>query len=251
MVIAEYNILNPKYFLKHMSSISNIYYEGIIQFGKNIRMVGIDPSRIAVFEFVLGSDCIETTNTKNLFAPICIDDFDKILKRFKNPSEFKIIYDTDRQKVTVKGKIGNKTKTFNISTIEFDGKFDMLPTSLSKIKYNAVFRVNSNDLLEAIKDVEIYSSCFSLKLQMDGLHVFTNSVIGDIDTIIHIDVDAPIKDVASFSVRYIQNIIKNLGSTDLIIMLKKDYPICIYDKLSEKSYILYYIAPRVEDDNFE
>lgn len=246
---AKYLITNPKFFLKHMESIGNVYYEGIIQFKENIRMTGIDPSRITLFEFIMGDDVLETTNKKKLLAPIDISDLNKILKRFKNPSELTLICDTDKQTIVIKGKVGNKSKTFNLSMITLETELFKVPSSLGKIEYNAVFRLNSNDLKEAAKDVEIYTEILSLKLKEDGLHVFANSPIGNVDTIIHMDVDTPVDDVASFSVKYVNNIVKDMKDTNLIVMLKSDHPLSIYDKLSDKSRILYYLAPRVEDEN--
>jgi len=246
---AAYKILNPKFFIKHSEVIASFLYEGVMQFSDEIRLVGIDPGRIAVLELKLGNDLVETTNKTKLEAPINLDDFSKITKRFSDPEELTISFDDFDNIVTIKGKIKNKTKTFRLSTIDMDMTDfkDPIPM-LSKIKYNVVFKISSGDLLDALKDTELYSDIFTISTDNGLVIISATGIIGSSKTEIEPITEIYAKEKSSYSTGRTKKILTPLKGSDVLVMLKKDYPLALYDRLSAKSHMLYYLAPRIDEE---
>jgi len=248
-VKAEYNILNPKFFLRHINTIASFIDEGFIFFSNRIRLVGIDPGRIAILELKMDSDIVETTNKNLLKAPINLDDFAKICKRFSNPEILKLIYDEPNNTIIIQGKIRNKKKTFKLSTIDIDESKleDPLP-SLSKIKFNSIFRISASDIKDALLDCEMYSEVFTLHANKKGIDISATGIIGSNNTLIQLEDEIYGDEKTEYSTSRVKKIVTPLIGTDILIMFKKDFPIAIYDKISEKSHMLYYLAPRIDNN---
>jgi len=250
----KYKILNPKFFIKHMEVLGTFLYEGVIRFYKDmIRVVGLYPSRISVMELKMGDDYIETNNKIPLEATIDVTNFAKILKRFSNPEELEIICDEQDNMIIIKGKIRNKIKTFKLSMIDLDTSDwkDPIP-NLSKIKYNAIFNLNAKDLHEAILDAELFTEFFTIKTEDQKLHIVGSGATGDSDTLIELETEIYSNEKTDYSIERMKKMLKPMGESNILIMFKSDYPIAIYEKLSNKSHMLYYLAPRVnEDENNE
>ena len=124
---------------------------------------------------------------------------------------------------------------------------DHLPAQ-AKIKYNAIFKVGSDLLLDVIKDGELFAESVRFSTHNTILIVSTYGVGGE--NISEIDTGNEIygKEKTRYSIKYLKKILTPMGSTDILIMFKSDYPIAIRDKLSEKSHMLYYLAPIVDDE---
>lgn len=249
MTVVTYNILDPKFFIKHSEVIASFLYEGILHLSDEIRLFGIDPGRIAVLELKLGNDLIETDNKHKLEAPINLGDFAKITKRFKDPEELTLIYDNISNMVTIRGKIKNKTKTFKLSTIDIDMTdiIDPIP-KLLQIQYNAMFKISVNDLLDAVKDAEMFAEIFTIGIEDNNVFVCGGGVSGESKTIIETDSEIYGNEQSSYSIDRVKKMIMPLRGGDVIIMLKSDFPLSIYDKISNKSHMLYYLAPRIEEE---
>lgn len=248
---AEFTILEPNFFIKHIKVIAEFLDESLIRFSDKIRIVGLDPSRIAVIELLMDNDYIKTTNKKEIEAPVSLDSISKIMKRFSNPDELYIICDEESQAVIIKGKINNRTKTFRSQMIDLDmGDFEDPIPSLSKIKYDVVFPIEANIFKDILKDAEIFSEFIIIETLDDGINIFAENSSGECNSKLERD-DLGGYTKCSYSIKMLNNIINPIGNTNLLIMLKTDHPIALYDKLSAKSHMLYYLAPRIlrkEDD---
>ena len=242
------NILNPSFFLKHMKSVAEFCDEGFIHFDNGIRFIGIDPSRIAVMELLMANDVVESDSKNKLSAPVKLWDLAKVIARFKNPKELELAYDESTNKITIRGVIGKKKKTFKLPTIDIDENLEDPLPALAKIKYNAIFKVGSDLLLDVIKDGELFAESVRFSTHNTILIVSTYGVGGE--NISEIDTGNEIygKEKTRYSIKYLKKILTPMGSTDILIMFKSDYPIAIRDKLSEKSHMLYYLAPIVDDE---
>jgi len=234
-----------------MDSIASFLDEGVIRFSDKIRIVGMDRGRICVLELLMGDDYIKTTNIKELEAPVDLFSISKIMKRFSNPEELYISYDEMSNAVTIKGKIKNRTKTFKSQTIDIDmTDFEDPIPKLSKIKYNAVFQIEANELLDAMKDVELFAEFFTIESSDNNIRISASNPTGECITDIEIE-DLYGNEKSSYQTERIKKIIKPIGNCKVLIMFNSNYPIAIYDKLSSKSHMLYYLAPRVVDEDEE
>ena len=231
-----------------MKSIASFCDEGVIQFHKGIRFVGLDPSRIAVMELKLADDVVETDSDKNLFAPVSLWSLSKIIARFSNPETLTITYNETLNSIIIQGKILNKKKTFRLPTIDINEEVEDPMPSLSKIKYNAIFKLNSGNLLDAIKDGEMVSELTTFTTNDTSIIITSGGVNGDSETIIDTGMEIYGKEKSSYSIDRLKKILTPMKG-EILVMMKTDYPLAIYDKLTDKSHMFYYLAPRVETND--
>ena len=238
-------ILNPPFFLKYMKSIASFCDEGLIQFHKGIRFVGLDASRISIMELKLSDDVVETDSDENLFAPISLWSLSKIIARFSNPETLTITYNETLNSLVIQGKIQNRKKTFRLPTIDISEELEDPMPALSKIKYNAIFKIDGKDLLDAIMDGGMNAESITLMTKGTYLHVLSGGINGDSETIIDTGIEIYDNVKSSYSIDRLKRILTPMKTSNILIMLKTDFPISIYDKLTDKSHMLYYLAPRV------
>ncbi len=241
------NILKPNFFLKYMKSMGEFCDEGLIHFNNGIRFVGIDASRIAIMELIMGEDTVEINSNKKLSAPIRMSDLSKIIARFSKPKSLILEYDEVINKLIIKGDINNKKKTFRLATIEMDSNFEDPIPALSKIRFNTVFKIPCNDILDAVKDGEIFAESVRFKTDGSIFIISAHGTMGDTKTRIDTGIEIFGSEISSYSIRYLKKILTPMSGSDIIIMYKKDFPLSIYDKISPKSHMLYYLGPIVLD----
>ena len=245
------NILNPTFFLKHMKCIAEFCDEGYIHFNNGIRFIGIDPSRIAVMELLMANDVVETNSNNKLSAPVNLWDLSKIIARFSKPEELELAYDEIDNRVMVRGDIVGKKKTFRLSTIDINENLEDPLPALAKIKYNAIFKINSKSLLDAVKDTELFAESVRFSTEGSELIVSTYGCIGDVETRLETGSEIYGSEKTRYSINYLKKILIPMGDSNILLMFKSDFPVAIYDKLSEKSHMLYYLAPIVEEPDGE
>lgn len=242
------DILNPAFFLKYMKNVSNFCDEGLIHFNNGIRFVGLDGSRIVVMELKLGDDIVKVDNNIKLVAPVSLSKLSKITARFRNPEHLNVTFDESINMLIIKGKINNRTKTFRLASIDIDEDFkDPIPI-LSKIQYNAIFKISGKELLDAVKDCEMFSESVALETKNNIFIVSTDGISGDTETKIDMGVEIYGNEKSDYSIHFLKKILPVMGGMDILVMLKSDYPLAIYDKLSDKSHMLYYLAPRITEE---
>ena len=245
----EYILKNPNFFIRYFNTISALNDEGIIEFGEKIRIMGIDRSRIAIFELLIGEDNLEIVRDQSIKIPLYLTDLQKILKRFSSPEELKIKYDNNSSQLIIEGKIGNKKKTFRLREITLDNDLrqDPIP-SLLKLEMNVVFKVDANDFLDAIKDCLIYKDIGTLHIKDNLFTIENTSVNGSCETQIELDNEVFCEETSDYSFVWLKTILEPMRGSGIIVMFREDYPIQLYDKLSEKSHMRWYVAPRVGGD---
>jgi len=240
----EYTINNPKFFINAIASIGNIVDETVLQFGKGLRTYGMDPSRICLYELVLGKSFIDIVSDGRIDVMICVSDFLKILKRLTSSDTIKILFGSSV--VTIKGKIGNKNKTFRLRVLTDEDKPEDLMHKLDDRKVDSIFNIDLADFIDMVGDSEIYAEIFRLKTSKNSVKVNGEGVVGDFESEIEADVTGEAQ--CQYSVVFIKNILKTLGNQEATISFSKAEPIMIYSKLSPDSHLKWYLAPRVDQD---
>lgn len=246
----EYILKNPKFFIKYFDSIASLNDEGIIEFGNKIRIMGIDRSRIAIFELIIGEDNLEIINDQNVKIPLCLADLQKILKRLGSPEELIIKYDNKNCQLIIEAQLDNKKKTFklNETTLDDDLRQDPIPTLL-KLQMNSIFKIKADDFLDAIEDCLTYMDMGTLYIKDNTFSIYTTSINGSCKTEINLNSEVFSEETAEYSFEWLRAVLKPMRGSDIIVMYRKDYPIQLYDKLSEKSHMRWYVAPRVSESD--
>ena len=245
----EYTITNPSFFINSIDSISSIVDEGVIEFDNYIKLKGMDGGRLVFFELLIGEDSLLIKKKGYEEVPLFICDLIKILKRFKGKMEtITLLYDNNV--LTIRGKINNKDKTFKLRAIDIDyeGK-DLSIEKLLSLPLDAIFKTKRSDILDAIEDCEIYGEWFDIETKGTLINIYADGPIGEALNTIELTTEIYSNQKANYSIKFAKPILKSLYNEDVIIMFRKDYPMAIHDRISEKSKMVWFIAPRVENED--
>ena len=99
-----------------------------------------------------------------------------------------------------------------------------------------------------ISDAEIYSDAFTMETIDDKLVIEALGNTGSVMSELELDNAITSIEKCTYSISLIHNILKTLGSQDVIISFAKDKPIMIYNKLAKDSHLKWFVGPRVEQD---
>jgi len=245
----EYNILNPSFFIKAMKAIKEVVYEGYLEFGDGIRLFGIGPSRIQLFELTLGNDILDVVKSGYEDVPLDLGDLYKVLDRFKGGEieSLKLIYDDNC--LTIRGKVGGRIKTFKRYAVDIDYRIDENPIpKLLKLPLDAVFKVEATAFIDCLKDCELFAEIFTMESLNDSILISSVGNCGTSET------ELPTTEIysnqkASYSIPLVKKMLESTYNNEVIIMFKTDHPIAIHDKISDTSRMVWFLGPRVDDDD--
>lgn len=238
----EYKIRDPAFFIRSVNTISTILDESVIQFGGHIRMYGIDPSGICLYEFILGEGELDIISDEKVNIMVCLPDIQQIFDRFKGSSDLTLMYDNSM--ITMKGRI-NGIKTFTLGILDLDIPDDFTP-KLADLELDSVFTIDMSDFLDMIKDAEINSEEYTIETIGDKLIITSWGKDGDTQSNTILDDETTSDEKCAYSVDYTKRILSTLGNDDGIVCFSKNMPLMIYNRLSVDSFIKWYLGPRVQ-----
>lgn len=215
----------------------------------------MDPSRICLLKLsIKNNNFDEYKCSKASKVGLNLDDLDKILKRSSTNDSIEINFDEKEQKVKIKmqRKETTRTRTFSLALLDID--IEEIPMeNLLKLEYPSKWVIESDFLVEAIKDAEIYSEILNIKaVEGQGLVFNSSGQIGEMEYNLNIDelIEPDIKDTNSgaYSLTFLKAILKIAPITEkLEISLKTDHPLKMIFNLLEGGELSYFLAPRVEE----
>lgn len=246
--MAKYKIKNPKFFIKYLSAIGNIAYEGFLLLDDKITIKAFDPSRIAVFEFTMGNDIVDVDEECDEKVGVCFDDLKKIAERLKTTESLALEYDYHAQIVKFIGRVKSRKKTFSLGQRDIDYKEVGLDNLLG-LPLNVVFRVNGKDLSDAIKDCGLFAEIATFETKDGKLIVSSIGQSGSCSVEIKTESEIFTNETASYSLTFLTEILKPMVGSEITVLYSSNYPVMIYDKISEQSYMRWFLAPRVNDDD--
>ena len=150
----------------------------------------------------------------------------------------------------------SRSRTFSLALIDLDRE-DIPMDNLLKIEYPAKWVIDTDFLIEAIKDAEIYSEILNMKAVKDeGLIFSSTGQIGEMEYSISIDdlIQSEIEETCSgaYSLTFLKAILKMAPITEkLEVSLKTDHPLKMIFGLLEGGELNYFLAPRVEEADFD
>ena len=129
--------------------------------------------------------------------------------------------------------------------------------NLLKIEYESSWVISPDFLVEAIKDAEIYSEILNMKSEENqGLMFSSTGQIGEMEYNLALDdlLEANIEGTSTgaYSLTFLKAILKIASITEkLEISLKTDHPLKMIFNLLEGGELFYFLAPRVEEAEFD
>jgi proliferating cell nuclear antigen len=226
---------------------------------KEFTITAMDPSRICLLKLSIKKDNFDEYKCdKESKVGLNLDDLDKILKRSAANDSVQIDYNEKEEKIKIKMQREgmSRVRTFSLALLDID--IEEIPMdNLLKIEYPTRWVIDPEFLVEAIKDAEIYSEILNLKaIEGQGLNFSSTGQIGEMEYQLSEEdlIDTEISETSSgaYSLTFLKAILKIASITEkLEISLKTDHPLKMIFNLLEGGELSYFLAPRVEEAEFE
>ncbi len=227
---------------------------------KEFTIKAMDPSRICLLKLVIKKEGFnEFECNKECNIGLNLDDFNKILKRSSSNDNITLEYQEDEQKIRIKMKREDSTRTRSFSLALLDVDIEEVPMdNLLKIEFNAIWDMNIDHFNEALKDAEIYSEILNMKAtEGEGLLFSSSGQIGEmrynfsLEDLFESDISEG-ESKGAYSLTFLKSILKIAAITENFkISLKTDHPLKIEFGLLEGGMLKYFLAPRVEEAEFD
>lgn len=226
---------------------------------KEFIITAMDPSRICLLKLsIKKKDFDEYKCEKETKIGLNLDDFDKILKRCGPKDSIQITFKDEEQKIkVVMIREGNARKrTFSLALIDLEIE-DIPMDNLLGIEYPSSWLIDTNFIIESVKDAEIYSEILQMKaIEKKGLIFASYGQIGEMEYELGSEELAEFKSIGSntgsYSITFLKNVLKLANITEkLEISLKTDHPLKMHFDLLEGGKLDYFLAPRVEEPDFD
>ncbi|MHA1728847.1 MAG: proliferating cell nuclear antigen (pcna) [Promethearchaeota archaeon] len=245
-------------------AISAIIEECKIIFDPNgITMNSIDAGRICLVGFNLDkSDFDAYKCEKEYELGLNFDDMVKILRRSSAEDAITLKYDPNKEdskiKIIMKNALSKKRRQFSLQLINL-GEEDLHPEALEEIEYTASALLPIAYLDEAIKDADIFSETVLVSISEENGIVFkAEGSIGESECILEKD-DEGIENFnakemgqGDFALEYLKNIVKISAIAEKVeLSLNPETPLKVKFNIMGSSQFKYFLAPRVEEDEYE
>jgi len=246
----EYNIKNPQFFTKTISFISELTDEGFIEFGGKIRISGLDRGMLSMFELYIDKDELDIIKDEERNVAISFDSLSKIMKRLTSADSLKIKFNTKKNRLTVIGKIGKKTKTFGMQEIDLDFKDTTgFIATLMNLKMNVAFAMDVSELSAIVSDIELVSDNINMKALPESILFYSTGYASESVEIEFPTTENFTTDTASYAIYFLKKYVRGFNSMRTIVRYKTDCPLQLFHKLTDKSKFVFFIAPRVDVDD--
>jgi len=154
------------------------------------------------------------------------------------------------QDTTITNVKGDYNKYFKIPLVEFDNEIMEIPTP----EYDAEFSIAAKKMCEITSQMLLFGTDINFKCTEEQIDLITTGVTGEML------VKVPIEDLTEYSIVENETIDLNysLGYIDKMCLTNKlsneihfcispEYPMKIKYDLGDDSYVVFYIAPKVEE----
>jgi proliferating cell nuclear antigen len=226
---------------------------------KEFTISAMDPSRICLLKLSIKKDDFDDYQcNKDSKVGLNLDDLDKILKRSAANDSVEINFNETDQKIKIKMQREgiSRTRTFSLALLDID--IEEIPMdNLLKIEYPSNWVLDPEFLVEAIKDAEIYSEILNINAnEGQGLIFSSSGQIGEMEYDLNEDdlIESELQGSSSgaYSLTFLKAILKIASITEkLEISLKTDHPLKMNFDLLEGGKLSYFLAPRVEEEEFD
>ena len=226
---------------------------------KEFVITAMDPSRICLLKLSIKKENFDDYKcVKESKIGLNLDDLDKILKRSSADDTIEIDFKETDQKIKITMERIGKTRkrTFSLTLIDLDRE-EIPMENLLKIEYPSKWVIDTEFLVEAIRDAEIYSEILNMKAVANkGLIFSSTGQIGEMEYNLSVEdlIESEISETSTgaYSLTFLKAILKIASITEkLEISLKTDHPLKMIFNLLEGGELNYFLAPRVEEAEFD
>lgn len=236
--------------LKNSSSQINAILDG-----NNLHIQGMDKSHICLFDLNLKQKWFSTYDVKNSES-ICFDTtiFHSIIS-VKSEEQSLVIKKITDDNLSIElissEKKGDYNKFFTMPLIEYEYEEMNIP----KTEYDAELTISSKKMTDMLSQLNNFGDDINIKCSDECVDFKTKGSSGEMR------VNIPIDDMTSYSIvedeevnltyslAYINKMcVTNKLSTEIELCLSNERPMKISYDLGEDSFLVFYIAPKLDSD---
>ena len=245
--------------LKNCSSLINVTFEKEL-----LHIQGMDKSHICLFDVKINKNWFSsyqlTNNVKICFDSVFFysiistksDNQDLVIYLSdKNQDILHIVFDSKEGKEGKEGKKSEFKKSFKMNLVEYEYEEMNIPA----VDYDAEFSLSSKLIADIFSQLNNFGNDIVIKCCEENISLTTIGATGEMN------VDVPVDDlndyciiedeevVLTYSLAYINKMcITNKLSTDVEFSLSNECPMKISYNLGEDSLLVFFIAPKMNDE---
>lgn len=238
-------------------TVSSIIDEAIVNVDpKNgLNITSMDNSHICLVHLLITPDDFEKFEVKEpVNIGLKLIDIIKILKRCNAKDTLTFEFNDEDNKILIKmlNSSGKKPRKFTLGILDLDSE-EINFEKLDEMEFLNTCSLSNNILEDGIKDAVIYSEVLVLSVEKGNLLISAEGPIGDMEYIIEQDelLNSEFNEESTgvFAINYLNKIIKTASIVDNVsIWTRSESPLRIQYQITETSHIIFFLAPRVEED---
>ncbi|MEM0450441.1 MAG: proliferating cell nuclear antigen (pcna) [Nitrososphaerota archaeon] len=253
MEVLRIRLPNADYISDLLKAVTAVVEEGTFRATQEgLRLTAMDPAHISLVDFELRADAAEEYKVaKETEITVNVEELVKLLRRAKKTDALVISYDDElrRLNVTLSDMRGGKERLFTLNTLEPMGG-TMNPPSLT---FEAMARLDSDSFYEAIEDSKPIADAVKITIRPDMVVVAAKGETKSAQhrfvsggPAVH-EIDAKSEVSASFSIAYLEKIVKpgKSLSDELEVRLSTNRPIKLSFPITY-GRLEYLVAPRMD-----
>ena len=231
-----------------ISAVSTLVEEATFEATvEGISFRGMDPSHVALIDINWPNSAFEKYNCdSDIKFGVRIDEFSKLIKRADKSNAIEINISDDNMLLVT---IGTKKK-YKMRLIESSAS----DTPLPKIPYDSAISLTSSAFDKILGDVQVVSDYLTINTTENQAEFFGKGDSGEVNIVLEngkgeiTDLDVKAKCTGTYSLEYLNPIIKAVGSTveTVTCEFSTAKPLRIEFKVANLGRIHFYLAPRVE-----
>ncbi len=242
---------DPKTLKNIMDAIVSLIDEGPMEIDKEeVRVKAVDPSQIAMVSLTIPKDAfMEYDVTEPVIVGLNFSNLVKILNRARTGDKLELTLEDNQFVVKFISK--KRKRTFHVPVIETRDIIRKEPN----VEPEAVVKMLCSAFKDSLKDAVLVSSYMALEVHPDKFIFDAKGDSGKLVIEIEKD-DENIREFtcdldsvrASFSIQYLENIVKACPDTNVLeLYLATNKALKIQYNI-DKAALKYYLAPRIEMD---
>lgn len=220
---------------------------------------GMDKSHVCLFDIKIDQDWFSMYEKKGTdVGTISVDTttFHMIISSCKDEHKLAVYYDGNPDSlnidlITKEGSKGEYTNFFKIPLTDYECEILVIPDT----EYDAEFTISSKKMHEITSKMILFGDVIQILCNEEKIDFTANGVSGEMT------VNIPMADLSEFSIsegeefsifyslNYLHKMcLTNKLSTNVEISVSNEYPMKIKYDLGDNSNVLFFLAPKIDND---
>jgi proliferating cell nuclear antigen PCNA len=238
--------------IKNTSSTLTIFFND-----DHMYIQGMDKSHICLFDIHMDISWFNSyTKNEGDESKICLNGqiFHNIISMAQELHEIIVQYDGNPDKINIQIVSNNSSeynKYFNLPLCDFENQLLKIP----QVEYDAEFSINSKRFNELASQLLVFGDTLNIKCDEESISLMSTGINGEMLVLVPID-DLNEYSISEgetvnlfYSLNHIHKMcITNKLSSEIEFGISTVYPMKIKYSLGDSSQVVFYIAPKIEDE---